>query len=43
MVHLILNEILKPLSACCDVLRAILFKIIGLARTQFEFETPTLY
>jgi polynucleotide 5'-kinase involved in rRNA processing len=43
MVRLILNKILKPLTAYSNIIGAIVFKFIGLARTKFEFETPTLY
>jgi hypothetical protein len=43
MVRLILNKIRKPLTAYSDILGAIAFKIIGLAHTKFEFETPSLY
>ena len=43
MLPLFLNKILKPLTAYSDVLRAIVFKMIGLAHTKFEFDTPALY
>jgi hypothetical protein len=41
-VSSILNKTLKPLTAYNDTIRAIVFKIIGLDRTKFEFETPAL-